>query len=192
MTPIVRRILTEKRALVAPLAVALLANLLAYGLVVRPRGLRAEGAADRAARAASTRQAAEREEAIARALVTGKTRADEELNAFYQKVLPPDLEAARRMTYVSLPALAEKSRVRWETRTSEVEPGEKGARLGRLVTRMVLEGEYQNLRQFIYRVESAPEFVIIDDIALTESKPNEALTFAIRMSTYYRLGTRGA
>ena len=96
------------------------------------------------------------------------------------------------MTYASLPALAEKSGVQWQTRTSEVEPPQKGARLGRFETRMVLQGDYGNLRQFIYRVESAPEFVIIDDVSLTEAKANEPLTLTIRMSTYYRLATSGA
>ena len=192
MTPILRRIASEKRAVVVLLGAALLANLLAYLFVVRPRGVKAAGAADRAAQAANARVAADREESAARALVTGKTRADEDLNAFYQKVLPGDLEAARRMTYSMLPALAEKSRVQWQARTSEIEPpSEKNARLGRLVTRMVLQGDYGNLRDFIYRVESAPEFVIIDDVALAETKPNEELTLTIRMSTYYRLGRSG-
>jgi Tfp pilus assembly protein PilO len=57
---------------------------------------------------------------------------------------------------------------------------------------MVLQGEYEDLRQFIYSVESSPEFVIIDDVALTEAKPNEPQTLTIRMSTYYRLDRSGA
>src|SRR5712692_5252716 len=75
----------------------------AYALVVRPRGIKSAGAADRAAAAV---RAAELELATARSLVEGKGRADEELNAFYQNVLPVDLSAARRMTYASLPARA--------------------------------------------------------------------------------------
>lgn len=192
MTPLLKRIVSERRAIVVPIGALLLLNLVAYVLVVRPRGLKAEGAADRAAQAANSRLAAEREERVARDLVTGKSRADEDLNAFYQKVLPGDLEAARQMTYTTLPALADKTKVKWQTRTSEVEPGEKGTRLGRLVTRMVLQGDYENLRQFIYAVESAPEFVIIDEVSLSEAKPNEALTLTMRLSTYYRLGRSGA
>jgi hypothetical protein len=193
VTTLFARILRENRAIIVALGVVLLANLFTYAFLVRPRGVEAEGSADRAARAESARRTAEREEAIAREFVGGKALADEELNAFYEKVLPANLEAARRMTYTSLPALADKSRIRWENRTSEVEPPEKGARLGRLVIRMVLQGDYENLRQFLYRVEGAPEFVIIDDVSLSESKPNEPLTFSIRMSTYYRLdGGSGA
>ena len=39
------------------------------------------------------------------ALVTGKSRADQELSTFYDKVLPADLSAARRLTYATLPKL---------------------------------------------------------------------------------------
>ena len=192
MTALLKRIAAEKRAIIAPLVIALVANLLGYGVVVRPRRIKAEGAADRAVQAAGARRAAEAEEAVARALVTGKVRADQELNAFYQKVLPADFDAARRMTYAALPALARKTRVQWEARTSEIDPGEKDARLGRMAIRMVLQGDYENLRQFVYALESAAEFVIIDDVALTEAKPNDPVTLVVRMSTYYRLRPHGA
>ena len=34
---------------------------------------------------------------------------------------------------------------------------------------MVLQGDYESLRQFIYALESAPEFVIIDDVTLSRA-----------------------
>src|SRR5215218_8825987 len=117
MTPLLKRIVTENRSLVLPLAIALLVNLLAYVLIVRPRGVKAAGAAARAQAASADLQTAQREQAVARELVTGKARADEELSAFYEKVLPSNQEAARRMTYASLPELARKSGVTWERRT---------------------------------------------------------------------------
>ena len=73
MTPLLRRVALEKRALVLPLAIALVANVLAYGFIVRPRALKAAGAADRAAVAAGARVAAEREEAVAQALQCDRT-----------------------------------------------------------------------------------------------------------------------
>ena len=33
-----------------------------------------------------------------------------------------------------------------------------------MAIRMVLQGEYESLRQFVFALESAPEFVIIDDL----------------------------
>ena len=192
MNELIRRVLAEKRSLVLTLVVALVANIAAYALVVRPRGIRAAGAADRAAAAAAAVRAAELELAAARALVEGKRRADEELNAFYQRVLPADLSAARRMTYASLPALARRTNVRYEQRRSGVEASNDEARLGRFTIRMVLQGEYESLRNFIFQLESAPEFLIIDDVTLTESGANEPLTLTIDLSTYFRLRPNGA
>lgn len=194
MTPLVTRILTEKRHLVLPLAAALLVNLVAYALVVRPRGVKAAGATDRAAVAAAALRTAERDQAAARALVTGKASADAELNDFYEKVLPASHEAAIRMTYASLPALARKSGVMFSRRTSEIEMAgsQKNQKLGHLVMTMVLQGSYEDFREFIYALESAPEFLIVDNVLLTEGSPNEPLTFTVTMSTYFRLRDHGA
>ncbi len=178
--------------MVLTLVVALVGNIAIYALVVRPRGVRSAGAADRAAAAAGAVRAAEMELATARALVEGKRRADEELNAFYQRVLPVDLSAARRMTYAGLPALARKTNVRYEQRRSSVEEPNDEARLGRLAIRMVLQGDYGNLRNFIFQLESAPEFVIIDDVTLTESSTNDPETLTIDLSTYFRVRPNGA
>ena len=55
-----------------------------------------------------------------------------------------------------------------------------------------LEGEYESLRQFIYELESAPEFIIIDDVTLTQGEPGKPLTFKLELSTYYRLTANGS
>ena len=57
---------------------------------------------------------------------------------------------------------------------------------------MVLQGEYGSFRNFIFQLESAPEFVIIDDVTLSESGANEPLTLTIDLSTYFRLRPNGA
>jgi hypothetical protein len=192
MTPLIRRILAEKRALVLPIALVLAANLLAYLIVVRPLALKSTGAADRAFTAAAALKAAEKEMALARGLVTGKSRADEELNAFYQKVLPPDQTAARRMTYASLPALARKTNVKYDARTIAVDEMNEDKRFGHMTIRMQLQGDYENLRQFIYELERSPEFVIIDDVTLVESARGEVLMLTLDLSTYYRARPNGA
>jgi uncharacterized protein YecT (DUF1311 family) len=192
MTPLVKRILAEKRALVIPLAVALVANVLAYFIVVRPLAVKSAGAADRATAAANALKAAETDMALARGLVSGKSRADQELNAFYQQVLPADQTAARRMTYASLPALARKTNVRYDARTTTVEEITADKRLGHMAIRMVLQGDYESLRQFIYELEISHEFVIIDDVTLAERTRDEALTLTLNLSTYYRVRPNGA
>lgn len=186
MTPLLRRIFIEKRAIVLPLGIALAANVLAYILVVRPLELKSAGAADRARQSSVALAAAEKDLATARSLVSGKSEADQELSAFYQKVLPADLRAVVKLTYASLPDLAKKTGVRYEARSASNDEADKGAKLGHMRIKMVLRGDYRNIRQFIYELESAPDFVIIDDLTITEKQAGEAQTLTINMSTYFR------
>src|SRR5256885_6649735 len=104
--PLWKRIVAEKRALIVPLVIGVIANAAAYALWVYPLGVKSAGAADRAANATRSLQAAERELAGARELVAGKARAEQELSTFFDKVLPADLASARDLTYATLPSLA--------------------------------------------------------------------------------------
>ena len=189
---LLQRILSEKRSIIVPLTLALLVNLGLYALVVYPLGVKSAGAADRAAAAARALQVAERDRIAAGALITSKSRAEQELATFYDKVLPTDLRAARRMTYARLPALARQANVKYEERRFEIDPASKPARLGHLRIRMVLQGEYDGLRRFMYELETTPEFIIIDDVTLTQGEAGKPLTLTLALSTYYRLGANGA
>jgi Tfp pilus assembly protein PilO len=191
MNPLVNRVVSEHRTLVVTLAAVLAVNVAVYALVVRPLGAKSAGAASRAATAAAALASAQRELAMAQALVEGKARADEELSAFYEKVLPADLAAARRLTYASLPALARRTNVKYEERRTEIEDAEKDSRLGHLRIRMVLKSDYEDFRDFIYQLESAPEFVILDDVTLAESEATGPLTITLNLSTYFRLKPNG-
>ncbi len=186
-----KRIVAENRAAIVALAIGVLANVAAYALVVRPLAEKSTGSVDRANAANAARVAAERDYAAARALVAGKTQAQQELATFYDKVIPADLAAARRLTYSMLPALARKANVKWTERHTTVDPVEKNSHLGHLHIDMVLEGDYENVRQFIYDLETAPEFVIIDDVTLTQGEAGKPLTLKLDLSTYYRLSPNG-
>ena len=187
-----RRVLHENRRYLWPLVGALLLNLAVYGLVVYPLGVKSATAVERAAAAADVRAAAERDMAAAAALVAGKSTAEQELATFYQKVLPPTLDAARRLTYAKLPALARKANVKFEERRSDIDPQQKNSRLGRLQTRIVLEGDYDSLRQLLYELETTPEFLIVDDVSVLQPDANKPLTLTLNVSTYYRLAGNGA
>jgi Type II secretion system (T2SS), protein M subtype b len=182
-----RRILVEKRILIMPLAVGLVANVAIYALWVHPLRVRSASAAGRAVAAANAASAAERDYESAKALVTGKSRAEQELSMFYDKVLPADLTAARRITYAALPALAKRSNIQYQQRRYLPEKVENDARLGRLHIRMVVAGDYEGFRRFIYEFESSPEFVILDDFTMTQHDPEKPLTLTLELSTYYRL-----
>jgi len=186
-----KRILREKRLLIVPIAVGLLLNLAAYFFWVRPLARESAGVSGRAADARVLVQAAERDAKAAQALVSGTSEADQELSTFYDDVLPSDQPSARRLTYTSLPALARRMNVKFLERRTDVEPPAKGSRVERLKIRTELQGEYEDLRQFIFQLESAPEFVIIDDVALSQNDPAKPLTLTIELSTYYRLDANG-
>ena len=119
VTTLARRIFAEKRHLVLPLGIAIVANVLLYALVVYPLAIRSAGAADRAAAAAQQRIAAERELQVARGLIAGKAEAEEELSAFYKKVLPANVSAARSLTYVPVIEIARRNDVNYVNRVYE-------------------------------------------------------------------------
>jgi hypothetical protein len=186
-----RRILDEKRALIIPLVIGILGNAAAYALWVYPLGVKSAGAADRATAATRSLQAAEGELAAAKELIAGKARADQELRTFFDKVLPPDLPSARDLTYATLPSLARKTNVKMLDRRFEVTKPEKNARLGLLKVHTAWQGDYESFRQFIYALESASPFVIIDDVSLAQNDPTKPLMLTMELSTYYRLANNG-
>jgi hypothetical protein len=186
-----KRIFAEHRVFILPLALGIVANIALYGLVVRPLAVKSAGAADRARTAAASLREAQREHASARALVEGKSRADQELSTFYDKVLPSDQLAAVRLTYVPLPTIATKANVKVISRRWSPELPKKDARFGRLQISAALQGDYEGVRRFIYDLESAPEFVIIDHVALAQGEAGKPLTVTLELSTYYLLGGHG-
>ncbi len=100
--------------------IAIVANVLLYALVVYPLAVRSAGAADRAAAAAQQRIAAERELQVARGLIAGKAQAEEELNAFYKKVLPANVSTARSLTYVPVIEIARRNDVNYVSRATRI------------------------------------------------------------------------
>src|SRR5438128_4740653 len=180
-----KRILVEKRSAIVPLVLALLANVGVYVLVVHPLAEKSANEADRAAAATAALRRAERDLSQAQALVVSKSRADQELTTFYEKVLPGSYsEAAWRLLYARIPALSRKASVKFEKRDTEQDKATlKDQRYGRVKTRIVFQGEYENIRQLIYQLESAPEFVIIDSITLAQSEANKPLTLTMELST---------
>jgi Tfp pilus assembly protein PilO len=180
-----RRIFDEKRRLIVPLLVAVAANIAVYAFVVYPMERRVATADARAEAAATARKIAERNFRNAQATVTGKDRADEELQRFYQSVLPANQTAARRITYVRLARMARAAGLRPD-RGESVAEGIRESRLSRLTTRMVLDGQYSEIRQFLHRIETAPEFTVIEDLKLDRLAAEEsALVLEITVSTYY-------
>lgn len=183
---LLRRILREKRALVLPVAIALAANALIYAAAVLPLTRSVDYAAARADGVAAALDEAKARQATAQATVDGKRRADDELKKFYKDVLPADWTAARRLAYTRLEQLARQFNLRPARTGSEPEADRESA-LAKLTVTMVVTGDYRDIREFIYELESLPEFVVIDNVALAQSEATNApLVLTIEVSTYYR------
>ena len=117
-----------------------------------------------------------------------KLFSDNELERFYQEILPRDLAGARLILSPFLDRLAEESDLVLE-RSSSVPEKERESLLAQLRTTMMLAGEYEDIRRFIYAVETAPEFILIEEVILSKGdEVEEALILTLGLSTYYWAG----
>ena len=184
--PLLRRAAAEHRRTLVVLALACAANVLVYALLVYPLSQRVANVEqrDRAAEQALTQ--ARTEHARASGTLTGKARASAELATFYDDVLPQDLAGARRLTYLRLALLARDTALQYQ-RASFDPAIEPGSTLTRLQIQMVLSGTYAEMRNFMYQLEAAPEFVVIDNVQLGEGNDGDgSLVVTLDLSTYYR------
>ena len=186
------RILAEKRRLIWPLAIVLFANLAVFAIVVYPLSQKVAMGQQEADAANVALNNARRDYANARATVTGKAQADDELKKFYGDVLPPDLSAARRITYLPISQLAEESNLRVDRRISDYMPIRESS-LARFTQTTILSGQYGDIRRFIYALETRPEFVVIEnlDLSQNENEASRGITVTLQIATYFRTGGDG-
>jgi Tfp pilus assembly protein PilO len=181
-----RRVLAEKRTLIVPVAIALLVNVALYAIVVYPLSKKVAGDQLEAEAAGAALNAARRDFAAARATVAGKGQADEELRKFYSEVLPPDISGARRITFLRIEQLAQQCSLRVERVTSDPKP-QRDSELVRFTYTASLSGEYRNIRRFIHELETAPEFLVLENVNLRQSDvENRGLNVEFEIATYYR------
>jgi Tfp pilus assembly protein PilO len=186
------RVLVEKRRVLWPVAVGVLANVIVYVAVVAPLKDRVASGQARAATAERTQRDAERDLGGARATAQAKQRAEGDLQTFYRQVLPRDSAVARQQVYVRLAQLARESNLKLQRQTSDEERDSKDSRLRRVRLSVVLEGGYQDVRRFIHAIEIAPEFLIVDNTALAlRNEPNAPLVLTLAVSTYFLSDANG-
>ncbi len=117
--------------------------------------------------------------------LTGKDRAATELTTFYHSVLPSNVSSARRLVYLRLHQLARDAGMRYSRMANEIVE-ERTSTLTRLKTEMELAGSYPSMRAFVHQLETAPEFVVIDNVELTEDDQGGELKVKLQLSTYFR------
>jgi hypothetical protein len=94
-----------------------------------------------------------------------------------------------------LAQLAKQANVRLEHGANAVSH-EKGSRLSKLTTTYTLTGDYRDVRRFIYSLETAPEFVVLENIELTsageQAQSGRSLAVNLDIATYFRTDDAGA
>jgi hypothetical protein len=181
------RIFAERRAIMVPLVLFLLANIGVLLVVVWPMQ-RAVNGADEARYQATMKLAATRKlETDWKAKRNSKDRADIELQKFYGEILPTSFGTARSVANFFLQRVAAESRL--VLRSGPWEPAPlKDSRLTRVSGTVTLLGDYANIRRFLYEVETAQEFVVIERVELSEANSTQndnQLELTLSVATYY-------
>jgi hypothetical protein len=179
------RVLVEWRRVLVPLGVAAAVNVGVYALAVYPLSLKVAASERRAAAARAELQAAERDQATTQVSLGRAEQADADLQRFYRDTLPLSIEGARRMSYAKLATLADHHGLVVERRSYDRDTGYRG-RLHKLNIRMALSGEYRDIRAFLHALETSREFLVIEDVSLSEGvRPGAPLSVAVELATYY-------
>jgi Tfp pilus assembly protein PilO len=187
-----QRVLVEKRGLVIALALLAIANVVLYAVVVFPLTRQVTSAEEEARTAHQQLNATRVDLKTAKATVVGKAQADSALQKFYADVLPASQSVAQRNTYTRLSQLARQTSVKLEHGTNAL-AREKGSSLSKLTTTYTLTGDYRNVRKFIFAIETAPEFIIIENVGLTSpgEQQGRGLAMTLAIATYFRAGNDG-
>jgi Tfp pilus assembly protein PilO len=184
------RVYHERRRIVLPLLVLLLANVVVLAVVIWPLQRRVQAASDADFQALTQMEDARREGREARMAQSRKDEVDVELAKFYKEILPRDLASAQVLTQLWLPQIARQNNVRFQQGThrhAEV----RDSHLTKVTSEATLSGTYRDIRGFLHAVESAAQFVVIEEVQLGDSgtsaqmNPKGELEIAIKASTFF-------
>lgn len=191
------RIFQERRMIILPLAILIIANITVLALLVLPGERRVASMADRVEE--SRHEAALGQLALTKVKEqkTSKALAEQQLKKFYEDVLPAGARDSQEMTKFALERVAHESGVIEKNSTTGYEPL-KDSRLERFLSRVVLDGPYQNIRRFLYALEMARPFVVIEKVELSPSNDSgmtagsqgNNIEVTLEISTYYLVVNR--
>jgi Tfp pilus assembly protein PilO len=181
------RVAAEHRRWLLPVGIVLAINVVVLIALVLPLRRSVAAGSTQALSSAATLREAAAELTLAEATRDGQAQAAKDLDRFYGEVLPADFAAARRITHVKLAQMAREHDVmfvRGQTSPEAV----RDSNLERLLVSCSLAGEWDDIRQLIYDIETGPDFIVIDNVGLSEgNEPNAPLALELQLSTYYRV-----
>ena len=185
------RVIADHRRALVPVGIVLAINIAVLVFIVVPMRRSAESGESQANASVVALNAAIADLKEAEAMRDGQKQAGTDLEKFYNEVLPPNLSVARRQTMLKLAQLARSHDVALQRGAATTEEL-RNSPLERLGVIYSLAGSWNDVRQFIYEIETGPDFLVIDNVELTESVGgNTPLALALEISTYYRVTGTG-
>jgi Tfp pilus assembly protein PilO len=181
------RVIADHRRWLMPVGIVLAINVIVLVAVVLPLRTSVQSGSTRAQVSAQALQAAVADLKEAEATRDGQTQASADLVRFYAEVLPPDFATARRMTILKMAQLARSHDVDFQSGAATTETL-RDSTLERLRVNYSLRGNWEDIRQMIYEIETGPDFIVIDNVQLAEGAQSDApLSLSLELSTYYRM-----
>jgi len=184
-----RRIFTERRGVILPVLLLLAANIGVLLLVVLPLQTSVAGLETARDSSILTLSQARNIERSAKAAMTSRQRADVELEKFYAEVLPRDLVTATKATNLWIQHAARDAGVTYTAAAFDYVPL-RDSKLTRAFARITLSGRYPNIKKFLYALETAEEFIVVEKVELTEpggatTSQQGVLEVSMTVATYY-------
>jgi len=183
------RIFRERRRVIVPLLVFLLANVAGVGYVF---WLQQSMDAAQASRdqALANLTLARKNLKDSEGQKGSKELAEVELRKFYGEVLPKNLASSINILNFWLGKVAATARVSYRAGSYDQDQV-RDSLLTKVTGEITLSGEYANVRRFLYELETSQEFIIIEKVQL--SQPNAAqgtaqLEVALSVATYFVTG----
>ena len=181
------RLYRERRGMLLPVLVLIGINLAVLMLVVLPLQSSVSSSEEGALAARAELANAKRLEHQAKQQRDSKERAGVELQKFYADILPASYADAVNVTNYWLERVAREAGVRFQSGAWQPEEV-RDSRLIQYTGSVTLTGDYTEIRKFLYDVETAEEFVIIEEVALSSSstaQPSAAIELSLIVSTYF-------
>lgn len=191
-----KRIVSERRGIVIPLLTVLGINVLISVAAVMPLSSSVEADEVRAGDMKFALADAQRTARVAGDTRTSQVQAGEELKKFYADVLPQSLGDARSILFLELVRIGDETGMQYESNVFEPEEVDDSS-LMRYRTDVALTGEYAGIRRFLYLLETAQQFFVVESVKLGQSGREQgrggSIEVVVEVATYYnRTATPGA
>lgn len=182
-----RRIYDERRKVILPLVLVLIVNLAVLLLVVLPLSRGVVSAKADSEQAVVDLANAERLERQAKDAAASKARAEQELSRFQTEILPRDFATARRSVSRWVQDAAVEAGLSFNSARFDWEEI-RDSRLSRAYSTVTLTGRYPEIRRFLYSLETADDFLVLDKVGLATEVAaggGAPLVVTLNVSTYY-------